>query len=1032
MIRRCALLTHNRARGLFGRRYGFHCVTAGQRMRLGWRSMFRGLGLPTFLLIALGFLFAVNSASAQVHSGLRARALITERIDDRKLVTLQGNVHPEAKAENDRGEVADNFPMDHMLLQLRRSPEQEQELEQLIDELHTVGSPKFHHWVTTQKFGEKFGLARQDLDTIVGWLESYGFKVNVVYSSGMLIDFSGTAGEVRKAFHTEVHNLEVNGEKHIANMSDPRIPAAFAPAVAGIVSLHDFQPHPMYKMRKPLPLFTESNGYYSLVPADLATIYNLNPVFTAGYSGKGQTIALIEDTDLFSASDWTAFRSKFGLSSYTSGSLTTVHPTPPSGPNNCTAPGVVSPNDGEATLDAEWASAAAPSAAIEMAVCADTTTTFGGLIAVQNLINGVAPPPAIMSISYGECETVNGSSANAAYNAAYQQAIAEGVSVFVAAGDSGAAGCDDNAVAATDGIGVSAFASTVYNVAVGGTDFSDTFSKDNSTYWNATNTSTFGSAKSYIPEIPWNDSCASVLVATFLGFSQTYGTTGFCNNSSVGMSLHTTAAGSGGPSGCATGAPVGADLAAVGGSCAGWPKPSWQSIFGNPSDGVRDIPDVSLFAANGLWSHYYVYCWSDTAAGGAACTGDPSTWSGAGGTSFASPIMAAIQSLVDQKVGSRQGNPNPVYYQLASAEYGSTGSSACDSSKGNAIAATCIFNDVTLGDMDVNCSFFNKTHVYSCYDPGGTFTNALVGALSTSNSSYNPAFGTTKGWDFSTGIGTVNAANLVSNWPASLPNLGGMWDLRLSNTANPPPGQIGETEFTFDVVVQSSSASTEALSNNGFQDHAFTNSICSASGTGSDVTMSANFSLTSTVTFLITVDNGESYSMTGTLSSDGTTVTGTGVKYNAGSQNCGKNDVGSGFTAILYKPATGTYVGSFTPDAGGTAFTSTIVLVEDANYNLTGTVTSTGSTCFANLTINGKTDPSLASGDILDFFGTDSQGDIAGFIANAGGPSNTAGDTNWQQLFVHSVVYGGACNGQSFTDAPFHRVGGRPKRPSRR
>ena len=263
-------------------------------------------------------------------SGLRARALITERIDDRKLVTLQGNIHPEAKAENDRGEVAENFPMEHMLLQLRRSPEQEQALEQFIDELHTKGSPKFHHWITAQQFGERFGLAKQDLDAITGWLESNGFKVNVVYPSGMVIDFSGTAGQVRKAFHTEVHNLEVNGEKHIANMSDPQIPAAFAPAVAGIVSLHDFQPHPMYKMRKPLPPFTEFQRHIiPLVPADLATIYNLNPLFTAGYSGKGQTIALIEDTDLFSAADWTTFRSTFGLSSYTSGSLDNGPPGAP-------------------------------------------------------------------------------------------------------------------------------------------------------------------------------------------------------------------------------------------------------------------------------------------------------------------------------------------------------------------------------------------------------------------------------------------------------------------------------------------------------------------------------------------------------------------------------------------------------------------------------------------------------------------------------------------------------------------------------
>ena len=1027
----CVFSTHKGAGLMFGHRGIFHRAATGQRMPLRSRSMFRELGSSTVPLIVLGLLFAVNSASAQVQSGLRARALITEKIDDRRLVTLQGNVHPETRAENDRGEVSDNFSIDHMLLQLRRSPEQEQELEQFIDELHTVRSPKFHHWVTSQKFGETFGLTTQDLDTIVGWLESYGFKVNVVYPSGMLIDFSGTAGQVHRAFHTELHRVEVNGEKHIANMSDPRIPGALAPAIAGIVSLHDFEPHPLYKMHKPQTLFTESNGSYSVVPADLATIYNLNPVFSAGYSGKGQTIALIEDTDLFSPSDWNTFRSKFGLSSFTSGSLTTVHPAPPNGPNNCLASGVVRPDDAEAILDAEWASAAAPSAAIEMAVCANTTTTFGGLIAVQNLINAAAPPPAIMSISYGQCETVNGSSANTAYKAAYQQAVAEGVSVFVATGDSGAAGCDQNATAATDGIGVSAFASTVYNVAVGGTDFGDTYAHVNSTYWSPTNTLTYGSAKSYIPEIPWNDSCASVLASTFLGFSATYGATGFCNNSTVGESLHNTTAAGGGPSGCATGTSVGPDRAAVGGSCAGWPKPSWQSIFGNPNDAVRDTPDVSLFAANGLWSHYYVFCWSDTTAGGASCTGDPSTWSGGGGTSFASPIMAAIQALVDQKTGSRQGNPDPVYYELGSTEYGSTGNSSCDSSKGNAIAATCIFNDVTLGDMDVNCSFFNKTHVYNCYDPSGTFANGLMGALSTSNNSYSPAFVTTKGWDFATGIGTVNAANLVSNWPTSVPNLGGMWDLRLSNTANPPPGQIGETEFTFDVVVQSSSASTEALSNNGFQDHTFTNSICSASGTGNNVTMSANFSLTSTVTVQISVDNGESYSMTGTLSSDGTTVTGTNVTYNAGSQNCGKNDVGSGFTAILYKPATGTYVGSFTPDAGGTPFTSTIVLVEDANYNLTGTVTSSGNTCFANLAINGKTDPSLASGDVLDFYGTDGQGDIAGFIANAGSSAGNAGDTNWQQLFVHSVVYGGACNGQSFTDAPFHRVGGRPKRPGR-
>jgi subtilase family serine protease len=169
---------------------------------------------------------------------------------------------------------------------------------------------------------------------------------------------------------------------------------------------------------------------------------------------------------------------------------------------------------------------------------------------------------------------------------------------------------------------------------------------------------------------------------------------------------------------------------------------------------VRDIPDVSLFAANGVWGHYYVYCFTDKASGGASCSGAPSTWAGAGGTSFAAPIMAGIQSLVNQKHGGKQGNPNPTYYKLAAAEYGTGGSSTCNSTKGNAAGSGCNFYDVTEGDMDVNC-----TGTHSCYKPSGTY-----GVLSTSTTAYSPAYGTKTGWDFATGIGTVNATNLVNNW----------------------------------------------------------------------------------------------------------------------------------------------------------------------------------------------------------------------------------------------------------------------------
>jgi len=411
-------------------------------------------GIICLSIAVTGFLLALNNARAQTEPRLAKPPLITQSIDESKLITLQGNTHPGANVANDRGATAPDFQMEHMLLQLKRSPDQEQALQKFIEELHTEGSPNFHRWLTAQEFGDRFGLGQQDLDTLKRWLESHGLKVNVVYPSGLLIDFSGSAGNVREAFRTEIHNIDFKGEKHVSNMSDPQVPAALAPVVSGVVSLNDFRPRPMHKLHKAHSNFTFSDSLgttYAVVPGDLATIYNLNPLFSAGYSGQGQTIVLIEDTDVFSPSDWNNFRSAFGLASYTSGSFSSIHPAPSSGTNNCGVPRVIAPNDAEAILDAEWASAAAPSAAIEMASCADTATTFGGLIAIQNLINASSQPPAIVSISYGQCETVNGAAANAAYNATYQQAVAEGVSIYVAAGDSGAAGCDNSVSAATNG-----------------------------------------------------------------------------------------------------------------------------------------------------------------------------------------------------------------------------------------------------------------------------------------------------------------------------------------------------------------------------------------------------------------------------------------------------------------------------------------------------------------------------------------------------------------------------------------------------
>jgi len=679
-----------------------------------------------------------------------ARVLIGRPIDANKLYTIAGNTRPEANAQNDRGRVADTFALDHMLLQLQHSPEREQALRSFIDQLHDSKSPNFHKWLTAVEFGKNYGPAARDIETISQWLRSSGFTVNTVYPSGMTIDFSGTAGQVSAAFHTEIHKLSVNGKDHIANMSDPRIPEALVPVVAGVVSLHDFRPR---SMRKPHAQYTatfEGTTFQLMTPADLATIYDLNAAFNAGYTGQGQTIAVLEDSDLYANSDWNTFRQVLGLSSYRSGSLSTINPAPPSGSSNCSDPGATA-DDNEATLDAEWSSAAAPDASIVVASCADTDTSFGVFIAAQNLINA-SDPPQIVSVGYSSCEAENGAIGNAAYNSIYQQAVTEGVSVFVAAGDAGAASCDDGASAATHGINVNAIASTPYNVAAGGTDFADTSLGTNSTYWNSSNSSTYGSAISYIPEIPWNDSCAGSILAVFAGYTVGYGPSGFCGSAlAQEADYFVVGAGGGGPSGCATGAP--AENLVVGGSCQGYAKPSWQTgVAGNPNDGVRDMPDVSMFSADGVWGHFYVYCFTDPNNDGSPCEGDPINWApGGGGTSYASPILAGIQALVNQKMGGAQGNPNPVYYKLAASS-----------------AASSVFHSITTGDIVVNCA-----GEINCFGAGFVARGRATpvtgfaggnGALSTTSGAYTPAYAAAAGWNFAIGLGSVDAYNLILNW----------------------------------------------------------------------------------------------------------------------------------------------------------------------------------------------------------------------------------------------------------------------------
>jgi subtilase family serine protease len=687
-----------------------------------------------------------------------AAPLIEDAIDSAHLVALEGNTRPEVQTARDLGAVDPDLRLPDIKLQLKRTPAEQKALDVFVESLQQPSSPNYHHWLTPEEFGKRFGADPVDIIRIEDWLKAEGFAIEQIPPGHMQIDFSGTAGQVAKTFRTEIHNLDVGGERHIANMSDPMLPAALAPAVAGIVSLNDFRPRPKLRPAFTFSSQTECGGNcFAIVPGDLQTIYNITPVFQSGISGQGQTIALAEDSDLFSASDFTNFRATFGLSaSFPSGNLVTTHPG--GAAEFCSDPGVNTDGDDvEATLDAEYASAAAPNATIELAACGGAGGVFQSVI---NLVNEAAPP-AIISVSFGSCEADNGAALNQVISEVFEQAVAEGISIFVATGDDGPSDCANKSTGTAFGIGINGMAATAFNVAVGGTDFSDTFNGVNAQFFGTTNSATFASAKSYVPDMAWNDSCASTLIAIFAGGNaQTFGSNGFCN-STIGQQFLATGGGEGGPSACFTGDSLVSNI--VDGSCEGNPKPAFQQgLFGNPADGVRDIPDVSLFSGDGVWAHFYLICFSDTgnkAFPGVACNTSPANWPAAGGTSFATPIMAAVQALINQKMGGRQGNPDIPLYTLARREFGAAGNAGCNANLGASVGASCVFHDVTFNDSAQAC-----VGGIDCFDPSGAF-----GVLSVSDHADAVAYAARPGWDFATGIGTVNVANLVADWASAAP-----------------------------------------------------------------------------------------------------------------------------------------------------------------------------------------------------------------------------------------------------------------------
>ena len=632
---------------------------------------------------------------------VKPSALITQKIDESKLVTLHGSVHPLAQARDDRGAVPDSFAAERLILMLNRPPEREAALAQFLKDVNARGSASFHQWLTPEQFGQRFGVADADLATASAWLSSHGFRVARVTKSKALIEFSGNAGQVRGAFHTEIHQYAVAGASHYANASEIKIPAALTGLVRGLAPMNNFRATPDVKVQgaahyarrtgRTTTEWTAPNQYgtanpyeFTVTPEDFATQYDLAPLYQAGVKGAGQTIGIINESNI-DLGLVQGYQSLFGVAGNT-----------PEVVIDGDDPGDVPDVDVEAYLDVELSGAVAPQAAVNLYISNGSELEDPlALAAIRAIEDNQA---SVLSVSFGQCEYYLGNAGNQLWAGLWEQAAAQGQTVVVSAGDSGSQ-CNFQTG------WVSGLASTPWNVAVGGTDFyySDYASGGSSatSFWNLTNDANLGSLKAPLTEQPWNDPLGLDVIGN-------------------GIERNEFGAGGGGASDCIT-------VSATTGAClSGYAKPSWQSGPGVPPDKVRDLPDVSLFASNGAnLSAYGICAYAGECATG---SGDDAAVLLVGGTSASAPAMAGIMALVDQKYG-RQGQANYTLYALAQ-------------------QSPAVFHDIILGSNSEVC---------------GSAASAEC-VLQANGFNGTPEFPAGPNYDMATGLGSVDANALVTHW----------------------------------------------------------------------------------------------------------------------------------------------------------------------------------------------------------------------------------------------------------------------------
>ena len=1050
---------------------------------------------PLLALVSV-LLSGISETSASAQESATPQVRIVNRIDESDLVTLRGNTHPAANASNDRGPVSPSLPMTDLILVLSRDQAQQAAFDKFVASQYDSASPNFHQWLTPEQVGTNFGPSETDITTITNWLASHGFTVTQIPKDHLSIRFNGTAAQVQSAFHTQIHNLSVRGVPHVANMTDPELPAALSSVVVGVKALHNFFPRPLHRVgssvtrdratgkwvrsARPvttalsakvpkaaapgapevppsaLPQFGISVGgsepYLAedVGPYDFATIYNVLPLWnaTAPIDGSGQTIAIAGTSDIevgqattetgaSGANDIATFRTFFGLptGSAVNTPIRISGNSQPLTVCSSTTDTLCSTSDLlENTLDVEWSASVAKNAQIVLVASYPASTTDDNLYDSESyIVNNLTA--RIMNVSYGECELGNGTAGNVQYYDLWQTAASEGIAVFVAAGDSGAASCDQGGdeggnnlpYPAEFGLTVSGLASTPYDTAVGGTDFnwcSLTATECTAApYWSATNNATAGqsNALGYLPEVPWNDTCTNPLALQFMenfwkGVATVSDAEQGCNAFTVNaealseqgdgslLFLVDTVGGGGGASSCvvnsttststtlgtctssatSTGATSSPDTGAAQSSLPvvknGWPKPSWQTgVAGIPADGVRDLPDVSFFASDGFLSgSAYVVCASDLAPCSFSSKGVP-TFVEVGGTSVATPTMAGVMGLINEKTGAAQGNANAELYALAAKQTYSN----CSAERGSGAPVTtgsCLFNDIDTGTNAMACDY-NASVGVTLPTPNCTVLHSgdVVGIL--------PGYSAAAGYDQATGLGSLNVANVVTAWTAVAPGTStatvtvtpSPTTLPISEilpvtvtvagpttkgTAVAPTGSVTLTTGTFTspasalsssgtsvilVPANSLSVGTNSISVSYSGDVLYGAATGSASVTGTAAAL---------LTPVVTVTPASSGVNSGASLSVAASVTGSGTSAPTGTVTL----VGDGYNSGIQTLSNGTFTFSIPANtlSNGTA-TLTLTYFGDANY-LSGTNTATVTVGESTFTLTPTTPAAIAPG----------------------------------------------------------------------